>query len=64
MVQLLGSFARDNRGTVSIEYVAVGALVILILYAVFDRLFTDARTRHVEATDTYETYIPATDMGP
>ena len=52
------SFLRDNEGTVSIEYVAVGALAILLLVGVFSRLYAAARVRGQGTEAAVQNYLP------
>ena len=51
-------FLKDNEGTVSIEYVAVGALVILLLVGVFSRLYAAARERGQGTNAAVQSYLP------
>ncbi|MFQ5886944.1 MAG: hypothetical protein ACE5II_06895 [Anaerolineae bacterium] len=44
MVCILLRFIDDQRGTVSIEYVAIGALMALMLLAVLSRIFDSLRS--------------------
>ena len=44
MGSMLLRFIDDQRGTVSIEYVAIGALMALMLLAVLSRIFGSLRT--------------------
>lgn len=44
MGSMLLRFIDDQRGTVSIEYVAIGALMALMLLAVLSRMFESLRT--------------------
>lgn len=51
-------FLKDNEGTVSIEYVAVGALAILLLVGVFSRLYAAARERGRGTNAAVQGYLP------
>ena len=51
-------FLKDNEGTVSIEYVAVGALAILLLVGVFSRLYEAARVRGQGTDAAVQSYLP------
>lgn len=51
-------FIEDNEGTVSIEYVAVGALAILLLVGVFSRLYAAARVRGQGTDAAVQSYLP------
>ncbi len=52
------NFLKENEGTVSIEYVAVGALAILLLVGVFSRLYEAARVRGQGTEAAVQSYLP------
>jgi Flp pilus assembly pilin Flp len=59
-VTVLQGFLRDNRGPVQIEYLAVGALVVLFLAAIFNTIFMNSQSRATATNTEYMSKVPST----